>query len=821
MRDHRYGAVGGEVEVAQPLVFQDGAADGLSGRVLAYHSSGAKIVGDTLRFWPGRGKILHTSEQEGFRPVKHLIPEIVTPPLKAIPGDRKRVSESEGVNLLQRTWQSLAAPSVKPGTKIPLTQLLTAENGWEITDWGKDLTVLAVNPDAGRHAYSQYTVGVPVDGLAAVFDMALSGLSASDFTAFFNAGRDFGLDIAARYATHLAGRTVQPGEVHLLKNVPGVQQILGYSWLIFNNIGATPLHRRFFDGKTVIKNLLPAASRIPLYLIHQTLNPEVKNFLTENQVNFTERFISALSENFNTYGLTREVIDWEELSLDMDIGVMTEVRISDALNSALRGERNTSLGDEITQYELAGMRSGYPLDNNDGRIALPLVLIELRHFVPASHDFMEHGGFSSPEEVRLSLRKTVDVARASFRHAQALQQKLGSGSRYADQARRTLDALPVWTSLADAAQQISVQHESGAVRQLLTAEEAEKIRGWVDSFAESGKVKPDLNHRLRKLAAVTENLKPLVEADKNTDHADPLTRTTRAAEKLLAILALRNSRDVIVHTAESAEYRLPASKPDADLLDPREFQKFTTDPSPLHWRGASRVRHIDESLRNLRRIPVENYLARHTGLKDLMDQAREYSDSTQNARRRRGVDSLRSQIEHELRIYDSLIKADETPDQVERYQHILNALDNMKQLKETTPAAALKFRFLKLDPHVYRARTPDLDHARLSPHPNSRDIAALDATRTRDTATDTPAAGGLPGFSTIPRTPDTSPPHPTDLTARPTTTPDPVAPSARRAGKRPEYYEASDGGSRISAMPARPRPRPDTVVDAPRQVGSA
>ncbi|MER6540579.1 hypothetical protein ABT215_43905, partial [Streptomyces sp900105755] len=696
VRDHRYGAVGGEVEVAQPLVLYGKVSiHRFSGSVLARHSSGAQVVGDTLMFWPGRDGILHASEQEGYQPVEHLIPEIVTPPLKAIPGDKGRVPESEGVNLLQRTWQSLAAPSVKPGTKIPLTQLLTTENGWEITDEGDGISVLAVNPDAGRHAYSQYTVGVPVDGLVNLFEMALSGLSASDFFEFFNAGRNFGLDMAANYVTRLSGHMVQPGEVHLLANVPGIQQILGYSWLVFNHVGAGPLYERFFQG-IVTKNLLPAASRTPLHLIHQALDKDVKDFFAEHQGDFTERFISTLRKTFEAYERTREILKEEDLSPNLDIGVHTALNINEALNSALRGELNSSSSEKFTQSNLIGMDVDYPLDSNDGRITPPLVLIELRHFVPASHNFLEHGGFSSPEEVNLSFKKAADVARVSHQQAQALQRKLTSSDRLADQARRTLDVLSTWISLSDAAQQISVQHESGAVRQLLTAEEAEKIRGWVDSFAESGTVDPDLNHRLRRLAAATQNLKPLVEKDRSANSADPLARTTRAAEKLMGILSGHSNRDATTSIPESLEYGTTTDNPDVDLLDPHEFRRYTTAPSHLHWRGASRVKHIDESIRNLQRIPVENYSARHTGLKDLMDQVREYSDSTQNSGRRRGVDSLRSQIEHELRIYDSLIKADETSDQVERYQHVLNALDNVRQLKETTPAAAMKFRFLKL-----------------------------------------------------------------------------------------------------------------------------
>ncbi|MEU3796069.1 hypothetical protein AB0F07_40960, partial [Streptomyces fructofermentans] len=195
-RDHRYGAVGGEAEIAQPLVTLQGRAEKLSGKVLARHLSGAQIVGDTLDFWPGRGKTLHTSAQDGYRPVKHLIPEFVTPPLAVIPGDGGRVPLPAGVDLLQRTWTGLSAASADRGSKIPLNQILTEEDGWEINEIADHLYVLAVNPDAHLHAYAQYTVGVSVDGLAALLDMAASGLSASDFSPFFMAGRNFGLGVA-------------------------------------------------------------------------------------------------------------------------------------------------------------------------------------------------------------------------------------------------------------------------------------------------------------------------------------------------------------------------------------------------------------------------------------------------------------------------------------------------------------------------------------------------------------------------------------------------------------------------------------------------
>lgn len=539
-RDHRYGAVGSEVEVAQPLVLLQGRAVELSGKVLARHSSGAQIVGDTLTFWPGRGRTLHTSEQDGYQPVKHLIPEFVTPPLAAIPGDRGRVPESAGVDLLQRTWNGLAAASADRGTKIPLNQILTEDDGWKIDEIANDLYIQAVNPKAHLHAYTQYTVGVPVDGLAAILDMAVSGLSASDFSPFFTAGRDFGLGIAAEYATQLTGRTVRLQEVPHLTNVPGVQQILGYSWLVFNHVGAVPLWRRFFSGSTVVKNLLPAASRAPLHEIHQALNTDVKNFFAGHHQQFADRFISALNDNFDVYGKTRENRFEEELGLDSETGIgIADMTLGDMLNSALRGDSETASGDVITQDDIIGMKNDFPLDTNDGQIAQPLVLIELRHFVLDSHNFMEHGGFSSPREVSLSFQRTAEVARAGFQHAQALQEQLRSGASPAHQARRTLDALSAWTSLSDAAQQISVRHGSGTVRQLLTAEEAERIRGWVDSFAKTGTVEPALSSRLQALLATTKDLKlPL----KRANTADPLAEATGAARALLALLS-RHERE--------------------------------------------------------------------------------------------------------------------------------------------------------------------------------------------------------------------------------------------------------------------------------------
>ncbi|MEU3796059.1 hypothetical protein AB0F07_40895, partial [Streptomyces fructofermentans] len=513
----------------------------------------------------------------------------------------------------------------------------------------------------------------------------------------------------------LTGRKVHLAEVQYLANVPGVQQTFGYAWLVFNHAGAVPLFDRFFRGSTIVKNLLPAASRTPLHVIHQALNTDVKYFLTENRNRFKDRFISALNENFDTYAETREDLAKEELSLDSETGIgISYLALGNILNSALRGDSTSTSGDVITQEGVIGMKRDYPLDTNDGRIAHPLVLIELRHFVPDSHDFVEHGGFSSPHEVSLSFERTADVARAGFRHTQSLQEQLSSSTSPVHQARRTLEALSTWTLLSDAAQQISVKQGSDDVRQLLTAEEAERMGGWVDSFAANGTVESTLSSRLQALLETTKDLK-LPPGRSNT--ADPLAEVTSSARALLALLARHESEEAARLTSvptqatgyverivsgdgtgregqnpETSRPRDPGNSRDADLLEPEDFRRHTTDPSPLHGRGMSRVRRIDDNLENLQGIPVENHRARRAALDDFLEQVRQYRDSTQNANRYQGVASLHSQVEQEMRIHDSLIRAEDAADQAERHQHLINALGHLSQLQDAHPTASRKFQ---------------------------------------------------------------------------------------------------------------------------------
>ncbi|MGI5255551.1 hypothetical protein [Actinacidiphila glaucinigra] len=548
IRDHRYGAVGIEVEVAQPLVTVQGDDDvfDFSGHVLARHSSGVQVMGDVLDFWPDRdGVVLHATPQTAGQQTYHLIPEIVPPAINTLQGDEGRISQSEAMRLLTQTWRNLAAPPAPLGTKIPLSQILTPEDGWKVSDDAIALHVLNANPKASVHAYGQYTLGVPVDGIANVFDMALSGLATEQFTPFFAAGRNFGIAVAADYATQLTGRTVQLHEVRYLTNVPGVQQVLGFSWLVFNHAGAVPLWRRFFDGSGIIvKNLLPAASRVPLHEIRKALDTNVKEFFTEYRTSFSNRFISALGENFETHGRTMEEFPIGKLGLDEKAGVdETDMTLRDVLDSALEGKVETKLGHPISQGVLIGMREDYLLDNNGGKIETPLVLIELRHFVPGNHNFVEHGEFSSPGEVNIAFQKTVEVARASYRHAQALQEQVRTGFPPAQRARRTLDVFSAWVSLAEAAQEVSARHESGTVQQLLTAEEVREARRWVVSFAESGKTEPALGRRLQELVAATVDVKPKNKTDRTTDTADPLKKARAAAQTLLDLLSPHEGRN--------------------------------------------------------------------------------------------------------------------------------------------------------------------------------------------------------------------------------------------------------------------------------------
>ncbi|MFD7003798.1 hypothetical protein ACFWA5_48095, partial [Streptomyces mirabilis] len=310
--DHRYGGIGAEVEARYPLTIEepDGRSiDARAGSVLANHyPTGFKIVVDTRRFWEGPDGNLQSVVPPGQEGTKIKIPEIVTPPFAVLPGDIGRLSVSSGLDMLDHVRsllgrvdeyrQPLRLSQILPEGK---TNVLGQRKGWFITELGEKTTVL-LSPDGANHpAYSQITVGIPAHRLLDILEFAALGLP-EPLAHIFETARRFGRGVAANYASELAGRPVEARDVDLLVGIEGVTEIWGYAWLLFTHVAAYPLTLRL-DPSSLMKNMLPAASRAPFSKIHALLTSRARGYFDRNHDLIRDHFVLFLQWLLNTLGI--------------------------------------------------------------------------------------------------------------------------------------------------------------------------------------------------------------------------------------------------------------------------------------------------------------------------------------------------------------------------------------------------------------------------------------------------------------------------------------------------------------------------------------
>ncbi|MFJ2478329.1 hypothetical protein ACIOWI_36200 [Streptomyces sp. NPDC087659] len=427
--DHRYGAVSTESEYQHPLELAPGIELGYDDEYLAeyvddkraFHDFCPRIVLDKQVFYKdAHGQLYMTQEAAqvaGGEPelmVLH-VPELALPPLAALPGDVGRMSVEEGMRL-RREVRYLLAGANRVAGPVSLASLF-AGTKWRLTPIGHGVTVLPAPldlatlsrvpaPEDFPHlSYTQITAGVPAGGLFTMLELVQERY-VFDQTALITGGKRFGDDLAARYAEEWLGLSVLREELPFLTGLPGLDDLRGYAWLLFSHVAARPVWSRFFDGH-LIKNMLPAALRTSFDRVRRTLHPQVKSFLERNEAYAVEAFTRELRV---TIGLYRAQL--APHTADDTDNVLQEVGLDivhhDYLIAGLCGM--TPSGDKISQSDAVGM-TDYNLDTNDGRIGLPLILLELRNI----------GGQSpmmTDDEVETEVHRIVQTSQHAYRQAE-------------------------------------------------------------------------------------------------------------------------------------------------------------------------------------------------------------------------------------------------------------------------------------------------------------------------------------------------------------------------------------------------------------------
>lgn len=413
-----YGAIGLEVEERRDL-FLDIPGRLTSTLVLA-HGPGITLVTDSRGFWMTADGLLHVDEPRVApgepRPVRRnfVIGEFVLDPMAVLPGERRQ-SQEEGMAQLQRARAVGRLPDERRAA-VPLTEMLGPLGGWTFTETGLKTAVNPAPEGFDRTAYGQLTLGYPTVGLRELQDIAHQRLTVPKFETAIAGARSFGQSLITTYANHILGTpAVESHIAPFLAAIPEIDEVWGYGWLGFQNIVAAPIGDVFDHARPpgadpeLIKNLLPAASRNALDRILRALRPRARAFLDERHDQLSAEAAEQLGRllEFFRHRLAPH-LPADPAFFDT---AGTEVPTPREHWTAVLTGR-TSEGEAISQRYAVGMDDGdYPtLDTDDGRLAVPLVLAELRHFGYT-------GQFMTPEEIQRAVTELSTLSRAAYERA--------------------------------------------------------------------------------------------------------------------------------------------------------------------------------------------------------------------------------------------------------------------------------------------------------------------------------------------------------------------------------------------------------------------
>ncbi|WP_305120842.1 lonely Cys domain-containing protein [Streptomyces sp. BpilaLS-43] len=413
-----YGAIGLELEERRDLFI---AVPGrITTTLVLAHGPGITLVTDGRAFWMTADGLLHVDRPQVAsgepQPVrgKYTIGEFVLDPMAVIPGERRQ-SQEEGMAQLQRA-RAAGRIADERQAAVPLTEVLGPLGGWTFTEVGLATKVNPAPEGFDWSAYGQLTVGYPAVGLRELQDIAYERSTAEQFETATAGARSFGQMVTTTFANHVLGaNAVENHIVPFLAAVPDVDEVWGYGWLGFQNVAAAPIGNVFDNSRPpgidpeLIKNLLPAASRHALDRVLRALRPRTRAFLDERHDQLTEDVVQHLGRLLEFYrqrltpNLPPETGFFDTAGTDVPTP-------REHWTAVLTGR--TSQGALISQRYAVGMDDGdYPtLDTDDGRLAVPLVLAELRHFGYT-------GQFMTPEEVRRAVAEMSAYGLSAYERA--------------------------------------------------------------------------------------------------------------------------------------------------------------------------------------------------------------------------------------------------------------------------------------------------------------------------------------------------------------------------------------------------------------------
>jgi Papain fold toxin 1, glutamine deamidase len=328
-------------------------------------------------------------------------------------GDRVTVIASirDKLDTLQR--EVAARPGRRP--RLPARTLFPPSEGWEllsaqkdaepVPEWAADRTTFELLPITAPGSgapvlYPQYTAGVPLSEMHEFLRYALTNVPHEDAKPRLQDGLLFGDELAQRFVRWRLGASVPKTDLDLLGEIESVSAVRGMAALLYPHIIAL---MDYYLYPRLIKGSLVAASRVALAGIRQQLPADARTFLETNAQRVRDSLLDRYRSGRPDYELGFDV--WSRRHghvrparmsardpridlLRLPIPEVAEgITIGDYLDNILLGRPSR----HVDQFTAIGMGTQFDAaDTNEGRLAVPLIPVELRAFGPPSGTDIHH-----------------------------------------------------------------------------------------------------------------------------------------------------------------------------------------------------------------------------------------------------------------------------------------------------------------------------------------------------------------------------------------------------------------------------------------------
>jgi hypothetical protein len=362
----RVGAMGGEGELRQYEIYYPKKID----QELIFHA-------DHDLF---HSHYLHGVTDHSFVDDRQIrILEIVTAPSAIHGGDAGRVNRKSVLTEFRRVLRRLEELASNPDG-VPLTQVLG--EGFTFTDVGRHAMIRRVRFDGPLTLAPQWTVGVPIFG---VYDFLLYIQTQAPPAPMALSDDHLGpaLKIADHYRLSFLSEQAKippdgiPGiMLEVIKEDNLIATLGSYLALLYLQFAGVVHSSRQAkdDARAIPKNYVTVASRTSMYGIRRQLPLTVRRYLDQHKGDIKQRFSESI----------RHTIDYpiDSDPLAATHGNFTVRRFLDySLSDGLLANETTMMA--IDQDTVLNVRSNsIEMDDNHGRLSIPLVLLEVRKFGP-------------------------------------------------------------------------------------------------------------------------------------------------------------------------------------------------------------------------------------------------------------------------------------------------------------------------------------------------------------------------------------------------------------------------------------------------------